>query len=183
MATLGQILSSLGVFGLLCSTGYLILVLVSVFRFLLGRQQHPDFWPAVTLFKPVHGMEPRLPENLESFFQQDYPEFELIFGARDENDEALTIVRQLRHKYPDIPMRIVISGEPSRPNAKVCSLELMIPLATTNYFIFSDSDVHVNRSYIRDVIAPLADPQVGLTTCLYRGAPTGGRWSRLEALG
>jgi ceramide glucosyltransferase len=157
--------------------------LVSVLRFLSPRRHHNDFRPPVTLFKPVHGMEPRLLENLESFFQQDYPEFELIFGARHERDEALVLVRQLCHKYPHVPVRIAISGEPNRPNAKVCSLERMLPLATTEYFIFSDSDVRVDRSYIRDVIAPLADPQVGMTTCLYRGVPTGGLWSRLEALG
>ena len=182
-ATLGNTLLALGVLGLLCSTGYLLLVLISVLRFVAGRRRDPDFWPAVTLFKPVHGMEPQLLENLESFFQQDYPEFELIFGARDESDEALAVVHQLRRKYPDVPARIVISGEPNHPNAKVCSLERMVPLASTDYFIFSDSDVHVDRSYIRDVIAPLADPQVGMTTCLYRGRPTGGLWSRLEALG
>lgn len=181
--TLGHVAYLVGVLGLLCSTGYLVLVLVSVLRFIASRKTADDFWPAVTLFKPVHGMEPRLLENLESFFQQDYPEFELVFGARDESDEALVLVRQLRRKYPDVPVRIAIAGEPNHPNAKVCSLERMLPLATTDYFIFSDSDVRVDRSYILDVVAPLADPQVGLTTCLYRGVPTGGIWSRLEALG
>ncbi len=181
--TLGHTLYLIGLLGLLCSTGYLILVAISVFRFLADRKRHADFWPAVTLFKPLHGMEPQLLENLESFFQQDYPEFELIFGARDERDEALVLVHQLRRKYPDVPVHIAISGEPNRPNAKVCSLERMVPLATNDYFVFSDSDVRVDRSYVRDVVAPLADPQVGLTTCLYRGVPTGGLWSRLEALG
>jgi len=182
MVPLGHSLYLVGILGLLCSTGYLLLVLTSVLRFVGRHEQYPDFSPAVTLFKPVHGMEPQLLENLESFFRQDYPEFELIFGARDERDEALALVRQLSHKYPHVPVRIAISGEPNRPNAKVCSLERMVPLATADYFIFSDSDVRVDRSYIRDVVAPLANPQVGMTTCLYRGVPTGGLWSQLEAL-
>jgi len=180
---LGHILSSLGVLGLVCSTGFLVLVLVAVVRFLASRKRADDFWPNVTLLKPLHGMEPRLLENLESFFQQDYPEFEIIFGTRDETDPALTVVDHLRRKYPDVPVRIAFSGEPDRPNAKVCSLERMLALASTDYFIFSDSDVHVDRSYIRDVVAPLADPKIGMVTCLYRGVPTGRIWSRLEALG
>jgi ceramide glucosyltransferase len=181
--TIGHFLRAIGVLGLLCSTGFLVLVLVAVVRFLAGRKRHPDFWPAVTLLKPLHGMEPHLLENLESFFQQDYPEFEIIFGTRDETDPALALVALLRRKYPDVPVRVAFSGEPDRPNAKVCSLERMLPLAATDYFIFSDSDVHVDRSYIREVVAPLADPAVGMVTCLYRGVPTGGIWSRLEALG
>jgi ceramide glucosyltransferase len=59
----------------------------------------------------------------------------------------------------------------------------MVPLATTDFYIISDSDVHVGESYIREVIAPFADPQVGMVTCLYRGVPLEGLWSRLEALG
>ena len=45
--------------------------------------------PAVTIFKPVHGMEAQLEENLESFFQQDYPDFEIVLGAREASDAGL----------------------------------------------------------------------------------------------
>jgi len=184
LATIGHILFYAGILGLFCSTGFLVLALYSVMRFrAVPKQQRFTFFPPVTLFKPVHGMEPRLEENLESFFRQDYPQFELIFGARQQTDKALAIVEQLRKKYPKVPVKIALSGEPDRPNAKVCSLEKMVPLATTDYYIFSDSDVRVEPSYTREVIAPLEDPKVGMVTCLYRGVPTGGPWSRLEALG
>ena len=172
-----------GLLGLLCSTGFLVLVLYSVLQFCRRSKQPLGFAPPVTLFKPVHGMEPQLERNLESFFQQDYPQFELIFGARQETDAALAIVAEVRKKYPHVLVKIALSGEPDRPNAKVCSLERMVPLATTDYWIFSDSDVEVAPSYIREVIAPFVDPKIGMTTCLYRGVPTGGLWSRLEALG
>jgi len=184
LLTLAHILFYAGILGLLCSTGFLVLTLYSVVRFRsqLSREV-PDFTPPVSLFKPVHGLEPRLEENLESFFRQDYPHFELIFGARHASDKALAIVAQLQKKYPHVPVTIALSGEPDRPNAKVCSLEKMAPLATADYWIISDSDVHVEPSYIREVIAPFADPTVGMVTCLYRGVPTAGLWSRLEALG
>lgn len=181
---LAQILFFLSVLGLLSSTGFLVLVLYSAIRFRAARKQGSSaFFPRVTLFKPVHGMEPQLEQNLESFFRQDYPWFEIIFGARQASDPALAIVSRLCDKYPDIPVKIALSGEPNRPNAKVCSLERMLPLASADYFIFSDSDVCVEPNYIREVIAPLEDAHVGMVTCLYRGVPTGGLWSRLEALG
>lgn len=183
MLTLAHILFYTGLLGLLCSTGFLILALYSVFRFLSRPKQPIGFTPPVTLFKPVHGLEPQLEHNLESFFRQEYPDFELIFGARQPTDKALAIVADLQKKYPNVPVKIALSGEPDRPNAKVCSLTKMVPLATADYWIISDSDVEVSPSYIREVIGPFADPNVGMVTCLYRGVPTGGLWSRLEALG
>jgi ceramide glucosyltransferase len=174
----------IGVIGLMCSTGFLILVLYSVLRLVSKPRPAPgSFAPRVTLLKTVFGLEPRLDENLESFFAQDYPAFEIIFGARNNDDPAIRVVERLRDKYPMVPVQIVFSGEPQHPNAKVCSLEKMIAVATTNFYVISDSDVHVEPNYIREIIAPFADPAVGVVTCLYRGVPTGGFWSRLEALG
>ncbi len=174
----------IGFIGLMCSTGFLILTLFSVLRLISRPRPSPtNFTPRVTLLKPVCGLEPRLDENLESFFTQNYPAYEIIFGARNNDDPALRIVERLRDKYPMVPIKLAFSGEPQHPNAKVCSLVEMIKLASSNYYVISDSDVHVEPNYIREIIAPFADPKVGCVTCLYRGVPTGGLWSRLEALG
>jgi ceramide glucosyltransferase len=170
--------------GLAGATVYLVLVLLAVRRF--RRSPAPigaGFQPAVTLLKPVHGDEPQLEQNLESFFQQRYPTFQLIFGARHANDPALRVVDSLRRRYPGVPVKVVLSGEPTRPNAKVCTLLRMVAEADHDHLIISDSDVHVGAGYIEQVIAPLQDPHVGMVTCLYRGVPTGMFWSRLEALG
>ncbi len=170
--------------GLMCSTGFLILALYSILRYVARpKPSAGSFTPRVTLLKTVYGLEPRLEQNLESFFAQDYPAFEIIFGARNNDDAAIRIVERLREKYPMVPVRVVFSGEPQRPNAKVCSLEKMIAVATTDFYVISDSDVHVEPNYIREIMMPFSDPQMGVVTCLYRGVPTGGIWSRLEALG
>jgi ceramide glucosyltransferase len=128
-------------------------------------------------------LEPNLEANLRSFFVQDYPNYEIIFGTRDLNDPALATVRKLHQEYPGIKAKIVASGKPDRPNAKICSLEKMSPVASTPYLIISDSDVHVDRNYLKNVVGPLLDSDIGLVTCLYRGVPTGGAWSALEAIG
>jgi ceramide glucosyltransferase len=172
--------------GLLSSTVYLVLVMVAARRFCGTPNAMPikdKDLPPVTLFKPVHRMEPFLERNLESFFQQDYPEFEIIFGARRANDPALKIVEKLRVKYPDIKSSVVLSGEPQYPNAKVFSLQNMIPRAAFSYFVITDSDVSVRPDCLRQVVTPLLDPDNGVVTCLYRGLPAGGFWSKLEALG
>jgi ceramide glucosyltransferase len=139
--------------------------------------------PPVTMFKPVHGMELRLEESLESFFQQDYPAFEIIIGARDAENPALLVARKVADKFPHIRSQVVISGPPTWPNAKVFSLSKMIPASTNDFFVISDSDVKVGPDFLRNVVPPLLDPTIGLVTCLYKGVPAGDFWSLLEALG
>src|SRR4051812_11221056 len=93
---------SIAAIGLVTSTVYLALVIVAAVRF---RRAHARVLntplPAVTILKPLHGLEPRLRENLESFFRQQYPAgFELVFGMRHEHDPAVGIVRELAAQYP-----------------------------------------------------------------------------------
>src|SRR5262249_50004911 len=85
--------------------------------------------------------------------------------------------------YPQVKSRIVLSGPPAWPNAKVFTLDRMIPLSRNDFFIISDSDVRVGRDFLRNVIPPLFDRKLGLVTCLYRGEPSSDFWSVLEALG
>jgi len=173
--------------GLLACTIFLALLAVGVVRCRpAGRRHSTDDragLPPVSLLKPLHGWEPNLERNLESFFQQDYPSFELIFAARRATDEGLQLVHRLVERYPDVAVKVVVAGEPERPNAKVCALEKMAAACTSEYLVISDSDVHVTPDYVRQVVQPLLDPSVGMVTCMYRGVATGGIWSRLEALG
>lgn len=170
--------------GLCTCTGFLILVAVAVARLRRApaRSQNSDL-PPVTLLKPLCGLEPNLRENLASFFDQNYPDYEIIFGLRDANDPALKVLRSVQEYFPWVPVKVVFSGPSEWPNAKVWSLQKMHAKASHDYLILSDSDVRVSPTYIEEVVRPLLDPKVGLVTCIYRGVPTGGIWSRLEALG
>ena len=184
---------SLGIsaFGIVSSSVFLGLVLVAVARFKKQSERQRQIviatlsgqLPRVTILKPVHGMEARLEENLESFFQQDYPDFEIMIGARSADDPALAVAEKLRHRYPKVKSRIVISGPPPWPNAKVYTLDKMIALSSNVFFISSDSDVRVGRDFLRNVVPPLSDRKLGLVSCLYRGDFAGDFWSSLEALG
>jgi ceramide glucosyltransferase len=92
---MARIFLIVGLFGILTSTAYLIMVLSAVLRF-RGRRKIPTgFMPPVSLLKPLHGAEPGLSEYLESFFQQDYPQYEILFCARHEDDVGLAIARAL----------------------------------------------------------------------------------------
>ncbi len=179
-----KILLGVGLLGLLTSSAFSGLVIAGLWRFLARRRAaRPAFLPPVSLFKPLHGAEPNLEAHLETFFQQDYPEFEIIFGARVSSDAGLRAARRVAARYPNVPVRFVLTGEPWHVNAKVSTLELMERTAAHDIFVVSDSDVRVSRNYIREVVAPFAEKSVGAVTCLYRGVADQGLWSKLEAAG
>ena len=191
MRNLGLVLYILAAFGTISSTVFLGLVFVAVSRFRreLPRKVRavagvPDpALPFVSVMKPVHGLEPRLKETLRTFFQQDYPAYEIVFGARSSDDPAMAAVTELRQEFPNIPVTIIYSGPPQWPNAKVFSLDKMLAAAKSEYVIISDSDIFVHPDYLRNVTVPLLDPKTGLVTCVYRGVPVGGSWAVLEGLG
>jgi len=178
-------------FGLVSSSVFLFLVVIAAARFKKRARAAQrsmlkvavEQLPPVTIFKPVHGMEERLEENLESFFQQDYPDFEIIVGARSADDPAIVLAERLRARYPQVRSRTVISGPPEWPNAKVFTLDKMVPLSGNDFFVISDSDVRIERDFLSNVIPPLFDRKLGLVSCLYRGDPASDFWSSLEALG
>jgi ceramide glucosyltransferase len=198
---------ALGLFGLLTSSVFLGLVLVGAMAFRreaarqeLALQRAPEFLPPVTLFKPLHGAEVGLEENLRSFFEQDYlkhvaaagldavvhgiSRVEVLFCARTEEDAGLAIARRVAAEYPAITTRVVTSGEPWGANAKVCSLATMAKVATHDLWVISDSDVRVTPEYLRRVVLPFVEERVGCVTCLYRGVVVQrGFWSQLEAVG
>ncbi|HTZ90078.1 MAG TPA: bacteriohopanetetrol glucosamine biosynthesis glycosyltransferase HpnI [Alloacidobacterium sp.] len=188
-----KLLFGLGLLGLLTSSIFSGLVIAGVVRFVARRKRARNqasllhgsrtSLPPVSLFKPLHGAEPDLEAHLATFFEQDYPEYEILFGARVASDAGLEAARRVAARYPHIPVKFVLTGEPWHINAKVCTLELMEKAASHDIFIISDSDVRVSPEYLRDVAAPFANEKVGAVTCLYRGVAERGLWAELEAAG
>jgi ceramide glucosyltransferase len=136
----------------------------------------------VTVLKPLCGLEPRLEENLATLFDQDYPDYQIVFGVRDADDPAIGVVRSLARRYPLRDIEVVVDARAYGSNRKVSNLMNMAPAASHPWLVIADSDIAVTPDYLGQVTAPLADPHVGIVTCLYRGRAVGGFWSRVGAL-
>src|ERR1700681_585799 len=175
--------------GTLTSTIFLGLVIGGTIRFHrdASRGRHLQLsrgpLPRVSVLKPVHGSEAQLKENLESFFRQDYPAYEVLIAADEEGDPALDVAREVRARHPKIPCRILVTGKPPWPNPPAYSFSRMTEVAAYEILVTSDSDVEVSQNYLREVVAPLLDPKVGMVTCLYRGKNVAGFSSGMTALG
>ncbi len=134
----------------------------------------------VSILKPLCGEDPDLTANLRSFCSQDYPEYQVVFGVRDADDPAIAIVRGLMAEFPGADLTLVIDPRRRGRNLKVANLLNMLPASRHDILVIADSDMRVEPGYLAGMSAPLADPAVGLVTCLYRGVPAGGIWSTLR---
>jgi ceramide glucosyltransferase len=178
----------LAVVGTLSSAVFLGLAVLGVLRFRSDARKQlnsiPDDaqLPPVSVLKPVHGLEAQLKENIESFFQQDYPDYEILFAADEADDPALEVVREVCARYPHIRSRVLVTGTPW-PNPVVYSFHCMAEAAAHEILVTTDSDVEVGPQYLREIVPPLLDPQVGLVTCVYRGKNVAGFFSGLTAIG
>ena len=160
-------LLALAVFGLITSTVFAGIVLWAVPGYLRERRWLSPRWhraPALRLrchsFKPIHGAEPGLEAYLESFFTQDYPDYEILFCARDANDAGLAIARRVAARHPSIPAKFLSTGgQPDYINDKVISMEKMAAEAAHDIFVISDSDVRVTPDYLARRSPPLRRPE------------------------
>ncbi len=169
---------------LLCaSIAYHLTALLAALRF--RRAPSPPSagpQPPVSLLKPVRGLDRDLCSCLRSFALHDYPEFEILFAVRDPADPALPELRRLAADFPDRRIEVFLIDTDHGPNDKVNGLERLRREARYDVLLVSDSDIRVDPGYLGRVVAPLADPRVGLVTCPYRGVPGRGLPSLLEAL-
>ena len=183
MSEIHSLLSGVGLVALVVAAGYAVMALVAVVVWQTKEGVKGDGkLPPVTVLKPLCGAEPGLYENLRSFCQQDYPEFQIVFGVRDRDDPALAVVNRLLTEFPSLPIDVVIDPRQHGSNRKVSSLINMLSRARHDVFVMADSDAFVGPDYLKTVTAPLLDRKVGLVTCIYHGEPTARIWSRLGAM-
>ena len=181
------LLETVAATGTLASLSFYLLAGCGLLSFLThNRRKHNQDKPAlppVSILKPLKDVDPQIWESFCSHCEQQYPEFELIFGVSDSVDPACEVVRKLQKQYPGRAIKLIVCERVLGANVKVSNLAQMLPEARHEILLVNDSDIRVAPDYLQQVVAPLADTQIGLVTCLYRGAPARTVGSRLEALG
>jgi ceramide glucosyltransferase len=168
---------------LACGLVYSLLSIVAALRYLSVRPPALAAPAPISLLKPLSGLDLELESNLRTFFEQEYPNFEILFAVRSADDPAAAVVERLRREYVQVPSRLVVTGEPRYSNAKVYSLELMLEAAAHDLVVMSDSDTRVGLDMLQTVGAEFQDSRVGIATCPYRAVSGASFWSRLEATG
>ena len=136
--------------------------------------------PPLIVFKPLAGAEAGLEAALESFFRQDHPRFRLLFGVQDAADAAIATVERLRARFPAVDAVLVVDPTPLGRNRKIANLRNLARAAEGAaagpgaIVVIADADVLAPPDLLRRLAGALAEPRVGLVSCLYAGRPASG---------
>lgn len=137
---------------------------------------------AISILKPLCGDEPGLYANLATFCELAHPRYELLMGTSSHHDPAIDVVKRLQVNYPELRIRLIVDSRVHGNNLKVSNLINLSEHAQFDTIVIADSDIAVAPGYLHAVCAPLADPAVGIVTCLYTAHGIGGLWTRMGAL-
>jgi ceramide glucosyltransferase len=140
--------------------------------------------PPISVLKPLCGHDQGLEDNLRSFFEQDYPVFELLAGVHRADDPAVAVFEQIKSEYPEhTEARLIVTGESPVPNAKAFSLKRLVRESRYDLLVMGDSDIRVKPDVLKRLAGEFANADVGLVTCPYRAVSGPSLWSHLEAIG
>jgi ceramide glucosyltransferase len=149
---------------------YYFLVLFSTARFFTTSRKEEkgaaEFTPPVSCLKPIRGLDVEAYENYASFCRQDYPDYEILFCV-DENDPAVPVLQRIVKDFPDRRIRLLYGSGRDAINDKVARLVRLVNEASHDMLVITDGDVRVRPDYLRTVVAPFRDPNLGAATCLY----------------
>ncbi len=155
----------------------------------LFRTALPDFYPPVSILKPVKGTDPEMYAAFASHCGQDYSgAYEILFGVHSMEDAAVEAIEKLQREFPQQAIRVIVCPKILGTNGKVSNLVQMVPEARYDHLLINDSDILVTPKYLRNTMPAFALPgaaqtPVGMVTALYRGRSHGTLGSRVEALG
>jgi ceramide glucosyltransferase len=164
---------------------YYVVAILAAIRFFREERKKvlSGFTPPISVLKPVRGVDFASYENFSSFCRQDYREYEILFCVNEMSDAAVPVIRQVMAEFPQRNIRILSNAPQLGTNRKVNNLALMTREAHHEFLVQSDGDVRVGPNYLKEVIAPFVDSNVGVVSCFYRGVSQPNLPAQLEAIG
>lgn len=141
------------------------------FRFFRSEISRPrsEFSPFATVIAPCRGLDDGLAKNLSGLIDQDYPAYEILFVVDDESDPAVSVIAEVLPRAAT-KTKLIVAGKADGCSQKVQNLRQAVLHADdrSEVFAFVDSDARPSARWLRHLIAPLSDKNVG--------AATGYRW-------
>jgi ceramide glucosyltransferase len=139
----------------------------------------PAHAPAVSLVRPVCGIENYVEETLASGFALDYPHYEIVFCVAMAQDPVVPIVRRLMAAHPGVPARLLVGNEKISDNPKLNNLYKAWRAVAHDWVVLADSNVFMPPDYIQRLLAAWR-PDTGLVCSPPVGCRPDGFWAELE---
>ncbi|MFZ1744551.1 MAG: bacteriohopanetetrol glucosamine biosynthesis glycosyltransferase HpnI [Nitrospirales bacterium] len=188
IATLSPVsfITTLSLIPVIFGSVYTLLCLAAVYRlsFKLPTVTHQPFtvWPPVTILKPICGLEKNLRTNLRSTCTQDYPDFQVVLSVQHPGDPAIPLLYEIQREFGRKRVTVAVENYQIGPNGKINNLTGGLKHARHDILVISDSDVQLRPDYLKTIVGPLADPNVGYVCTLYKAVRAQTWWEKMELL-
>jgi len=109
--------------------------------------------PAVSIVRPLCGIDSFARETLASTFKLAYPAYEILFCLADGDDPVAPIVRRLMEGHPHIPARLLVGDDRPSSNPKLNNVVKGWKAAAHPWIVIADSNVLMPADYIQRLMA------------------------------
>ncbi|XTZ12148.1 MAG: ceramide glucosyltransferase, partial [cyanobacterium endosymbiont of Rhopalodia inflata] len=170
MFSLAKILQFLCLIPILGGAIFSILTVLTAQHFFKNSKLNViyNFTPPLTVLKPVRGLEKNLKRNLRTIATQDYPNYQIIYSVQDPEDPAFPILKEIQEEFGSNRISLVVSALEVGANGKVNNLLGAIKEARHDIIVISDSDTNLQPNYLKKIVAPLDNPEVGCVCTLFK---------------
>jgi ceramide glucosyltransferase len=135
--------------------------------------------PAVSIVRPLCGLDNFLEETLRTSFELDYPAFELIFCVASARDPAIAVVQDLIATHPRVPARLLVGDDRVSHNPKLNNCVKGWRVSQHGWIAIADSNVLMPPDYIQRLLGAWR-PDTGLVCSPPVGCRPVGFWAGLE---
>lgn len=139
-----------------------------------------DHSPPACIVLCLKGGDPFLDRCLARLAQQDYPDYRLMVVVDSPEDEALEFVERARQAFGRNRIEVVFRDVDLTTCSRKCSslLSALRHLSgRTEVVVTCDGDAVAHPTWLRELVSPLRDPKVLVTTGNRWYAPPAGDWA------
>jgi len=156
-----------------------ILIAIRRFRGSRSGETLSNQYPAVSLVRPVCGLDNYAAATLASTFALDYPRYEILFCVASANDPVVPLVEDLIARHAGANVRLLVGDERVSPNPKLNNVLKGWRAAAHEWIIIADSNVLMPCDYIQRLFAGWR-ADTGLVASPPIGCRAQGVWAELE---
>ncbi len=136
-------------------------------RFIYKKRRasyNPSYTPVSSIVVPCKGVPKNFGDNLRGFLQFDYPDYEVIYVTESASDAAVPEIKKILSE--DKRAKFAVAGLSTRCAQKNHNMLAALREARpdSEVFVFADSDIKPGVRWLRDIVLPLQNGKVTVTT-------------------
>jgi ceramide glucosyltransferase len=172
---------ALATFCIIAVTGQILSITIALFRFRRTPRSTPSEQqlPAVSLVRPLCGLDNYAVDTLRSTFDLDYPRYEILFCVASAKDPVVPLIEALMARHPQANASLLIGDDRVSTNPKLNNVVKGWHAARHDWVVLADSNVLMPRDYLQQLFASW-HADTGLVASPPVGCSPEGIWAELE---